>query len=532
MKTLLLLLATCSTALAVWKSLPYHEQHLKQLENDRLSRELAYYKEVEKRHQTRQLEQEKLPRDNVATNNADKQALLALYKATDGRHWNNNTGWKNGQSDPCTDGWFGIYCENGYVTYIGLTYNGLYGKLPNEIGQLSKLNYFYLYSNDLSGPIPSVLWGMKTLVYIDLNDNELSGELPSEINLPNLEVCNLYANHLTGPLPTTWNTPNLTNLSLAQNEFTGPLPSALGDLTLLEEIVLSRNNLSGEYPASMGQLNKLSVLWLFDNYLKGPFPSSWSSLTNLEYVEMQQMTGQFPDFIGNSWQKLQLLILPRGELTGEIPSSLCNLHSLQTLWLFQNNLTGSIPSCITDLTELVDLELSTNQLTGEIPSNIGDLKNLDRLYLSQNYLSGPLPSSLGNLVNAENIQVCQNALTGEVPSSLAALKGSLSELGFCYNKLSTFGSGLEDFLKYIANYGCELYGNPWECPIPSYVPKDCQCTCSQCNSGAKHSSCSSCVADSNCGWCNEGPTCLEGDQSGPETDYYCKRDDWVYGTGC
>ena len=532
MKTLLLLLLACATARAVWKSLPHHEQHLKQLEKDRIARELAYYKEIEKKHKAHQLEVEKLPRDNVVTNDADKEALQALYKSTDGRHWNNNTGWKNAKSDPCTDGWYGIYCENGYVTYIQLAYNGLYGKLPAEINKLSKLNTLYLYSNDLSGSIPSELWGMKELQILDINTNELTGELPSEIDLPQLQVIFLYSNHLTGPLPSTWNTPKLTNLSLAQNEFTGRLPDDIGKLSSLEAILLSRNNLTGEYPASMGQLSKLSLMWLFSNSLRGPFPSSWSELTSLENVEIEQMTGRFPEFIGDLWRKLQLLIVARGELVGEIPSSMCNLRDLQVLWLFQNNLTGSIPSCITELTELVDIELSTNQLSGEIPSDIGNLRNLDRLYLSQNYLSGSPPSSLGNLVNAENIQLCQNALTGEVPSSLAALKGTLSELGFCYNKLSTFGSGLEDFIKYIGNYGCELYGNPWECPIPSYIPKDCGCSCSQCNSGAKHSSCSACVGDSDCGWCNEGPNCLEGDHSGPYSDYQCAQSDWTYGSDC
>ena len=531
MRALVFLLVTCSTTIVAWKSLPQHEQHSKQLDEDRNLRELALHKEIAKRRLAHQLEQEKLPRGNTLTNQADKEALQALYKATDGKHWNNNTGWKNENSDPCTDGWFGIYCENGYVTYISLPYNALYGKLHGEINKLSKLNTLYLFSNDLSGQIPDELWGMKTMQVIDLNTNSFTGQLPSELNLPNLQILFLYSNQLSGQLPSTWNTPKLTNLSLAQNTFMGPIPNDLGELSALEEIYLSRNNLTGEYPASLGSLSKLAVLWLFNNFVKGPFPSSWSGLTNLVNVEIQQMTGQFPEFIGD-WQKLQLLIVPRGELVGEIPSSLCNLRDLQTLWLFQNNLTGSIPSCISEMSELVDLELSTNQLTGEIPSGIGDLRKLDRLYLSQNYLSGSIPSSLGNLAQAENIQLCQNALTGEVPSSLAALKYSLAELGLCYNKLSRFGSGLEDFLKYIANYGCELYGNPWECPVPSYVPKGCGCMCSQCNSGAKHTSCSACVADSDCGWCNEGPNCLEGDQSGPYSIYDCKKDDWSYNSGC
>ena len=227
---LLVLLITLSSSLAEWKLLPHHEQHLKQLDKERVARELAHYRQIQKRHEARDLVQQKLKRDTTTINEADKEALQALYKSTDGNNWNNNTGWKKEQSDPCTDGWFGVYCQDGYVTYLSLVYNGLYGNLPEEISQLSKLNSLYLYSNELTGQIPSGIWGMKSMQYLDMNSNKLTGGLPSEINMPELLDLALYANQLTGQLPTTWNTPKLTNLELAENTFMGELPTGIGQL--------------------------------------------------------------------------------------------------------------------------------------------------------------------------------------------------------------------------------------------------------------------------------------------------------------
>lgn len=54
-------------------------------------------------------------------------ALTALYNATDGPNWNNNTNWLNGM-DPCDAAakWFGVVCDgSGNITELNLFNNGL-----------------------------------------------------------------------------------------------------------------------------------------------------------------------------------------------------------------------------------------------------------------------------------------------------------------------------------------------------------------------------------------------------------------------
>jgi hypothetical protein len=61
---------------------------------------------------------------------AQKDALIALYNATNGPAWANNTGW-NTASDPST--WYGVTVDgNGNVKQLDLHFNGLNGMINNS----------------------------------------------------------------------------------------------------------------------------------------------------------------------------------------------------------------------------------------------------------------------------------------------------------------------------------------------------------------------------------------------------------------
>ena len=66
---------------------------------------------------------------------------------------------------------------------------------------------------------------------------------------------------------------------------------------------------------------------------------------------------------------------PKGVDLSEL-SVLYELTKLNTLVLPSNNLSGQIPSNIEKLTELKYLNLYNNQLSGEIPDSICNLSNL------------------------------------------------------------------------------------------------------------------------------------------------------------
>ena len=120
---------------------------------------------------------------------SDRAALVALYNATGGANWKNNTNWL---SDAPISQWHGIFTNptNGRVTGIVLSNNQLTGGIPTELGNLSNLEYLGLSSNQLTGPMPPELGDLNNLRWLHLSQNQLTGGIPTELgNLSSLEYC-------------------------------------------------------------------------------------------------------------------------------------------------------------------------------------------------------------------------------------------------------------------------------------------------------------------------------------------------------
>ena len=110
---------------------------------------------------------------NVA---AEREALVALYHATNGPDWERSTGW---MSDRPLDDWFGVDVDS-EGSVIALI-------LPNT---------------SLSGPIPPELGNLVNLKKLGLSIDPFSGSMPPElVNLPNLEQLSFGANPRIGPIP-------------------------------------------------------------------------------------------------------------------------------------------------------------------------------------------------------------------------------------------------------------------------------------------------------------------------------------------
>jgi hypothetical protein len=130
----------------------------------------------------------------------DKAALIALYNATNGNAWTNNTAWLTDE-DHCL--WSGLTCnEFGHVTRLSLVSNKMNGNIPQELGNLASLQVLELFDNELTGNIPSELGNLTNLTTLWLSSNQLSGSIPAELaNLANLTRLLLYANQLSGSIP-------------------------------------------------------------------------------------------------------------------------------------------------------------------------------------------------------------------------------------------------------------------------------------------------------------------------------------------
>ena len=160
----------------------------------------------------------------------DREALIALYHATNGDSWRDNTNWL---SDAPIGEWYGVEVdEDGRVIALylaGLSHpSGLMGELPPELGDLANLEALFIYAN-LTGEIPAELGNLTSLESLGLQDNQLTGEIPPELGtLASLEFLSLSNNQLTGEVPTELvNLASLEELNLSNNQLTGEIPPDL-----------------------------------------------------------------------------------------------------------------------------------------------------------------------------------------------------------------------------------------------------------------------------------------------------------------
>ena len=253
----------------------------------------------------------------------DKPVLNALYEATGGPNWHNDTDWL---SHAPLDDWHGVdTVMDDRVTGLKLPSNNLSGPIPTVLGDLTGLEVLDLSRNGLTGKIPAAFESLTALTTLDLSGNGLTGEIPAALE------------SLTA----------LITLDLSGNGLTGEIPSGLGDLTALTTLDLSSNDLDGGIPSELGRLTRLEALRLYDNDLNRPIPVELGNLTNLTELDLS----------GN-------------RLSGWIPAQLDKLTNLQVLDLSDNNrLTGAIPEGLGNLKHLTTVYLSGNSLdSGCIPA--------------------------------------------------------------------------------------------------------------------------------------------------------------------
>ncbi len=116
---------------------------------------------------------------------ADSLALVALYNATDGINWGDNTNWLVvGQP---IDSWYGVTLSEGRVIMLNLESNNLTGYLPNEIANLTSSFYIRLNDNYLTGLVTSGLASLsKTRISINNNLYDFTGIANSTIPSSNI----------------------------------------------------------------------------------------------------------------------------------------------------------------------------------------------------------------------------------------------------------------------------------------------------------------------------------------------------------
>lgn len=367
-----------------------------------------------------------------------RYALAVLWFGTGSWATNNESqaSWIS-SSHECE--WYGITCEDGYVTELFLDERKMIGTVPGDVFLLRNLTALNLPNNDLFGELPSFLTLLQKLQDLDLSQNSLSGEIfPS------------FMSRLS---------PSLTSLSLEKNSFTGTIQSSIGEMTNLRTLQLIDTGIQGSIPNEIAHLTHLSHLRIGGPLIEGLVPPGLQQLTALESIELTLAEGSsdtlwilsemgrlthlscvgvepsgttqkpIPETMGSWWPALESLELVHVPILNRIPPSMAlwtNLHHFSVLYA---QLTGTLPTQVVEAwAKLESFEVGWNQLSGTIPSDIASSwPHLVTFNIRENQFSGQLPSNIGLWKeNLNQFVATSNRLNGTIPSAFGTFSNEIS----------------------------------------------------------------------------------------------------------
>jgi hypothetical protein len=287
-------------------------------------------------------------------NAMDRQVLMDLYVATQGRNWLINQDWMTAVT-VCQ--WPGIKCaNNGRVVSVSLGNFGLNGTIPESIGNLTQLTNLDLSVNWLYGTIPTSLSALN-ISKILLSQNDLHGEIPPEFARLGeyLQYLDVSDNELISGTFPEWipNMKALSNVYLRNCKFSGPLPANCLSGPALRELDISGNKFYGNLPAKIDTVSFKASR----NLLEGTLPPTCS---NYLYLASNKLTGNTDNLQGCTY--FFEVDLSNNMLTGTVPLLQA---SVQFLNLANNNFTSVTQN--TQPTALKSCDFSGNAFTCPLP---------------------------------------------------------------------------------------------------------------------------------------------------------------------
>nr|XP_048330743.1 putative receptor-like protein kinase At3g47110 [Ziziphus jujuba var. spinosa] len=362
---------------------------------------------------------------NITT---DQSALLVLKSHI--THDPQNILSKNWSTSSSICDWVGVTCgaKHKRVTMLNLSYMGLTGTVPPQLGNLSFLVELRCRNN--SCVVPNEIGDLQNLEVLVLQVNHLNGPMPPKFfNISSMRIIGLTGNNLSGQFPSHTNFlfPNLEQLVIGMNNFTGPILNFISSASKLIQFDIPFNSFCGTLTSKLCSLPNIQWLNLaFNNFTIDSTDNFFTSLSNCKYLRVLELEGtplnaMLPKFGGNLSFSLQYFGLTNCSMKGNIPKQIGSLSSLATLKLDNNDLTGFVPTTIGGLQKLQGLYLIGNKLQGFIPSEICKLDSLVDLFLANNKLSGSIPECLGNLDSLRTLSLNSNGLNSTNPNALFSL---------------------------------------------------------------------------------------------------------------
>lgn len=413
---------------------------------------------------------------------AERQALIALYTATNGPNWSNTVQslqpWAINDANSLVCDWFGVTVTDNTVTEIILPNNGLQGALPNVFSAFPSLETVILSGNALNGDISNIFTANSGLQSLALENNDylfedmeadfaaLTSQLDTgfsfqpQAKIDSSETLNSEPGSsitLTSDVPTSINNnyqwykdgliiPEATSKELVLSDLTADdeavyhfsvTNSIVTGLTLEREMITVQLN-NADDACGVSDLERQALIDLFEamggtNWTTNTGWNTdapvcdWFGITTDDEAHVigidlpdNGLRGEIPETIAQLIHLINLN-LSSNNVIGEIPVAIGNLSALQSLVLNNNILVGQIPESLGSASTLVTLNLGFNRFSGPIPSSIGNLQQLQTLELNDNKLRESIPPGLWTIITLTRIQVSNNELTGSISPNLGNL---------------------------------------------------------------------------------------------------------------
>lgn len=298
--------------------------------------------------------------------------------------------------------------------------------IPSFLHHQYDLRVVDLSGSNLEADFPNWLMRNNTrLEELNLKNNSLSGyfHLP---NLPNkfTSAIDVSNNHLHGQLPSNISVylPNIMFLNMSWNSFGGSIPS-FGSMRNLLFLDLSNNSFTGVIPEDLAiGCPSLEILILSKNSLNGQIFPRVANLPRLKHLQLDgnRFSGKIPDLSNSSG--LERVDISQNSISGKLPGWIGNMTYLEALVMPNNLLEGSIPTEFCSLDSLQILDLSNNNLSGSLPSCFSP-SLLIHVHLQGNHLSGPLTKAFIRSMDMTTLDLRYNNLSGDIPDWMSMFLG-------------------------------------------------------------------------------------------------------------